>query len=81
MNAFMHKEKGAILWKKAFQSATRFKKALLKDTTLFRPFLPPLVHGRKWEEEKTRTLMEDAAFFTPGPDETWHGFDGSAADL
>lgn len=26
MNAFMHKEKGAILWKKAFQSATRFKK-------------------------------------------------------
>ncbi len=81
MNAFMHKEKGAILWKKAFQSATRFKKALLKDTTLFSPFLPPLVHGRKWEEEKTRTLMEDAAFFTLGPDETWHGFDGSAADL
>ena len=81
MNAFIHKEKGAILWKKAFRSATRFKKALLKETTLFHPFLPPLVHGRKWEKEKTSVLMEDDAFFTLGPDETWHGFDGSAADL
>lgn len=25
--------------------------------------------------------MEDDAFFTLGPDETWHGFDGPAADL
>lgn len=25
--------------------------------------------------------MEDAAFFTLSPDETWHGFDGPAADL
>lgn len=27
----------------------------LKETTLFHPFLPPLVHGRKWEKEKHRS--------------------------
>ncbi|WP_299145692.1 ornithine decarboxylase [uncultured Dialister sp.] len=79
MNAFIHKEKGTALWQEAFRAATRLKKAILKETTLFTPFLPPSVHGRKWEAAKTSSIMEDPAFFSLSPDESWHGFDGPSA--
>lgn len=74
MNAFIHQKKGPALWKEAFRSATRFKKALLKETLLFPPFLPPSVHGKKWEKEHTSSIMEDPAFFALSPKEDWHGF-------
>lgn len=74
MNAFIHQKKGPALWEEAFRSATRFKKALLKETLLFPPFLPPSVHGKKWEKEHTSSIMEDPAFFALSPKEDWHGF-------
>lgn len=79
MNAFIHEKRGGALWKEAFRSAVRLKKAILKETSLFPPFLPPLVHGRKWESEKTPSIMEDDAFFSLSPEKSWHGFDGPAA--
>lgn len=74
MNSFIHRKKGLLLWEKAFRSAVRFKKMLLNKTTLFHPFLPPVVHGKKWQDWDTEAIMKDPAFFTLAEDAPWHGF-------
>ena len=74
MNAFLHSRKGPALWEKAFQNSVELRKKLLRKTSLFHPFLPPLVHGKRWEESDTSEIMKDRAYFTLDPKEDWHGF-------
>lgn len=74
MNALIHQKKGKELWKKAFALAAEFKKKLLKESSLFIPFLPPEVHGKKWEEGNTEAIMEDASYFSLSTKDSWHGF-------
>lgn len=80
MNAFLHSRRGAALWEKAFRSSVNLRKRLLTETSLFRPFLPPTVHGKRWEEADTSEIMKDKAFFTLDPKEAWHGFRDFAKD-
>lgn len=80
MNAFLHSQRGPGLWEKAFRRSVDLRKKLLKETTLFRPFLPPFVHGRRWEEGRTSDIMKDSAYFALDPKEQWHGFQGFDGD-
>ncbi len=74
MNAQIHQEKGKELWETAFHLATTYKEKLLETCHLFRPFLPPTVHGKPWESYDIETIMQDPAFFAIDNQETWHGF-------
>ena len=80
MNALIHQKASKSLWEKAFRTSTRLKKDLLKHTSLFHPFLPPEVHGKKWAEQKTSSLLHDSSFFSLDTSAQWHGFHDISED-
>lgn len=74
MNALIHRKYGKELWEEAFRFSIHLRKKLLKNLRFIRPFLPPIVHGRKWEEADDKEIMNDPAFFSISKDYAWHGF-------
>ena len=74
MNALIHRKYGKELWEEAFRFSIHLRKKLLKNLRFIRPFLPPIVHGRKWEEADDKEIMNDPAFSSISKDYAWHGF-------
>ncbi|MGU7800939.1 ornithine decarboxylase, partial [Escherichia coli] len=54
------------------------RKALLAQCKLLRPFVPPLVGGKPWQEHSTATIASERRFFSFEPGASWHGFSGYA---
>ncbi|WP_278279662.1 hypothetical protein [Clostridium sp. DMHC 10] len=52
------------------------RKSVLKRCSLFRPFIPPIVNRRKWEEYDTDKIANNIEFFKFKPGEKWHSFEG-----
>ena len=77
VNAKMQEGKaGEMLWGAALRLAIETRKDMLRRLRYMRPFVPPVVRGQKWEEAKTETIAQDAAYWALSPKETWHGFSG-----
>ncbi len=77
VNAKMHEGKaGEMLWSAALRQAIAVRKEMLSRLRYLRPFVPPVVHGRKWEEGETEEMAQDPAYWSLSPKETWHGFSG-----
>ena len=77
VNAKMQEGKaGEMLWGAALRLAIETRKDMLRRLRYMRPFVPPAVRGQKWEEAKTETIAQDAAYWALSPKETWHGFSG-----
>lgn len=77
VNAKMQEGKaGEMLWGAALRLAIETRKDMLRRLRYMRPFVPPVVRGQKWEEAKTETIAQDAAYWALLPKETWHGFSG-----
>lgn len=77
INARMQEgEAGKRLWNECIKLGIEARKAVLKNCTMFRPFIPPTVNGRKWEEYATEEIANNIEFFKFIPGEKWHSFDG-----
>lgn len=79
MNARMQEgEAGKLLWHECIVNAIEARKKVLRYCKYLRPIVPPLVHGKKWEEGNTEDMAEDIAYFAFEPGGKWHSFQGYA---
>lgn len=77
MNAKMQEgDAGKYLWHQCMLNAIEARKAVIKYCKYFRPIVPPLVHGRKWEDGNTEEMAQDLAYFAFEPGGKWHSFQG-----
>lgn len=79
MNAKMQEgEAGKMLWHECIVNAINARKKVLRHCRHLRPIVPPLVHGKKWEEGDTEEMAEDISYFAFEPGGKWHSFQGYA---
>jgi ornithine decarboxylase len=77
VNARMQEgEAGRRLWDECIKLGIEARKSVLKNCTMFRPFIPPTVGGKKWEEYATEEIANNIEFFKFIPGEKWHSFEG-----
>jgi ornithine decarboxylase len=49
---------------------------VLNNCKYFKPLVPPIVNGKKWEEGDTEDMAENIDYFLLKSGEKWHGFEG-----
>ena len=77
VNAKMHEgEAGKKLWVEAVKTVIETRKQILRNCHYIRPLVPPVVHGKNWEEWDTEEIINDIAYFTFEPGGKWHSFQG-----
>ncbi|MBV8045244.1 ornithine decarboxylase [Pluralibacter sp.] len=81
VNARIHEgESGRRLWAECVALGIEARKAIVANCKMITPFIPPMVDGRPWQEHPTETIARERRFFSFGPGERWHGFEGYAQD-
>ncbi len=79
VNAKIHEgESGRRLWAECVELGIESRKAILARCKLFRPFIPPVVDGKLWQDYPTSVLASDRRFFGLSRGRSWHGFEGYA---
>lgn len=77
VNARMQEgEAGQLLWKECIKLGVEARKAVLKRCKMIKPFIPPIVRGKRWEEYDTEDIANNIEFFKFVPGERWHSFEG-----
>lgn len=77
VNARMQEgDAGKRLWMDCVKMTVDVRKSILRHCKLVRPFIPEMVHGKKWQSFPTDTIAKDLDFFKFHPSEKWHHFDG-----
>lgn len=77
MNAKIQEgEAGRLLWHECMVNAIEARKKVLKYCKYLRPIVPPVVHGKKWEEGNTEEMADDISYFAFEPGGEWHSFQG-----
>ena len=77
VNAKMHEgEGGKKLWVDAVKTVIETRKQVLRNCHYIRPLVPPMVHGKKWEDGNTEQMANDMDYWAFEPGAKWHGFDG-----
>ena len=77
INAKMHEgEAGKLLWKDCVETVIDARKSVLKHCKYLRPLVPPVVHGKKWEDGNTAEMAQDVKYFAFEPGAKWHSFEG-----
>lgn len=71
-------EAGRRLWADCIEVGIEARKDVLNNCTLLKPFIPPFVDGKKWEEYPTEEIANNIEFFKFHPGEKWHSFEGYA---
>ncbi|RVU70955.1 putative ornithine decarboxylase [Lactobacillus xujianguonis] len=61
-------------WDETVKLGINFRKKLLAKSKLFRPFVPAMVNGVKWEDIPTEKLAHSSAAWRLTPQQNWHGF-------
>jgi len=67
---------GRKLWDDCVKLGIEARKAIFRNCTMLKPFVPPVVNGKWWEEYDTATIAADSSFFEFIPGEKWHSFWG-----
>lgn len=81
INAKMQEgEAGKKLWHDALLTSIKARKRLLNESEMFRPFVPPMVHGQAWQDGDSEEIANNIDFWRFNPDEKWHGYDGYGED-
>ncbi len=81
VNARMHEgEGGKYMWMNTVRNAIELRKDILRRCKHFRPLLPPIVHGKKWEDGDTEEMAGDMAYWAFEPGASWHSFKGYGKD-
>lgn len=69
---------GAKMWIDTVKLGIEARKRMLKESTMFTPFIPTTVHGKKWEDVDTDTIANDIDYWRFSKGEKWHSFAGYA---
>ena len=68
VNAKMHEgELGKQLWRECIEVGIDARKSVLSHCKYLRPLVPPIVHGKKWEEGNTQEMANDVSYFAFEP--------------
>ena len=77
VNAKIHEgELGKQLWRECIELGIDARKSVLRRCKYLRPLVPPVVHGKKWEEGNTQEMANDVSYFAFEPNAKWHSFKG-----
>jgi ornithine decarboxylase len=81
VNAKIHEgESGRRLWAECVAVGIEARKAIIANCKMIKPFIPPTVAGRPWQDHPTDAIARERRFFSFGPGDRWHGFEGYAQD-
>lgn len=81
VNAKIHEgESGRRLWAECVKLGIEARKAIVANCHMIKPFIPPVVAGRPWQDHATHTIASERRFFSFEPGANWHGFEGYARD-
>lgn len=69
-------EAGKYLWAECIKIGVDARKEIIKRCSLVKPFIPPVIRGKKWEDYHTDEISNSLEFFEFKPDEKWHSFEG-----
>ncbi|UJR53406.1 ornithine decarboxylase [Dickeya zeae] len=79
VNAKMHEgPSGRRLWMECVRLGIEARKQLLEHCSLIKPFVPPMVGGKRWQDHDTNVMAQDVRFFNFEPGDNWHAFEGYA---
>lgn len=77
VNSKIHEgELGKQLWRECIEVGIDARKSVLRRCKYLRPLVPPVVHGKKWEEGNTQEMANDVSYFAFEPNAKWHSFKG-----
>ena len=77
VNAKIHEgELGKQLWRECIELGIDARKSVLRRCKYLRPLVPPIVHGKKWEDGNTQEMANDVSYFAFEPNAKWHSFKG-----
>jgi len=81
VNAKMHEgEAGRRLWKECVKVGIEARKSMLKNCHLIRPFIPPVVNGKPWQDGDNEEMAKNMDYFKLEPGAKWHSFEGYGED-
>lgn len=67
---------GIRLWHDCVKIGIEARKMVLNSCDLIKPFIPPYVNGKKWQDYDTEEMANDLTFFKFHADDKWHQFEG-----
>ena len=73
-------EAGRHLWAECVKMGIEARKQILKRCTMLKPFIPPIVRNRNWEDWDTEEIASSIDFFKFEPGARWHSFEGYGED-
>ena len=77
VNAKIHEGKaGKKVWNNCVKLGIEARKMVINNCKYFKPLVPPIVNGKKWEEGDTDEMAENIDYFLLKAGEKWHGFEG-----
>ena len=81
VNAKIHEgESGRRLWAECVELGIEARKAIIANCHMIKPFIPPVVAGRPWQDHPTNAIASELRFFSFEPGAKWHGFEGYARE-
>ncbi|WP_370975437.1 ornithine decarboxylase [Enterobacter roggenkampii] len=81
VNAKIHEgESGRWLWAECVELGIEARKAIIANCHMIKPFIPPVVAGRPWQDHPTHAIASELRFFSFEPGAKWHGFEGYASE-
>ncbi|MEX7609465.1 ornithine decarboxylase [Enterobacter asburiae] len=81
VNAKIHEgESGRGLWAECVELGIEARKAIIANCHMIKPFIPPVVAGRPWQDHPTHAIASELRFFSFEPGAKWHGFEGYARE-
>ncbi|MCY1697643.1 ornithine decarboxylase [Lelliottia sp. SL45] len=81
INAKIHEgESGRRLWAECVELGIDARKAIIANCKMIKPFIPPEVAGRPWQDHPTHAIASERRFFSFEPGAKWHGFEGYAEE-
>ncbi|WP_110915153.1 ornithine decarboxylase [Enterobacter roggenkampii] len=81
VNAKIHEgESGRRLWAECVELGIEARKAIIANCHMIKPFIPPVVAGRPWQDHPTHAIASQLRFFSFEPGAKWHGFEGYASE-
>ncbi|HDR2349209.1 TPA: ornithine decarboxylase [Enterobacter asburiae] len=81
VNAKIHEgESGRRLWAECVELGIEARKAIIANCHMIKPFIPPVVTGRPWQDHPTHAIASELRFFSFEPGAKWHGFEGYARE-
>ena len=81
VNAKIHEgESGRRLWAECVELGIEARKAIIANCHMIKPFIPPVVAGRPWQDHPTHAIASELRFFSFEPGAKWHGVEGYASE-